>query len=48
MALVLNRPELASSGYTLAEAIDRTGAEWLALVPRVERELSELDEYQVR
>lgn len=25
--------------YTLAEAIHRTGPEWLALIPRVERDL---------
>lgn len=40
VALVLNQPNwLASMKYTLAEAIDRTGPEWLALIPRVEREL---------
>jgi hypothetical protein len=40
VALVLNRPDwLASISYTLAEAIDRTGTEWLALIPRVERGL---------
>lgn len=40
VALVLNRADwLASINYTLAEAIDRTGLEWLALVPRVERAL---------
>jgi len=40
VALVLNRPEwLASMNYTLAEAIHRTGPEWLALIPRVERDL---------
>lgn len=40
VALVLNRADwLASINYTLAEAIDRTGPEWLALVPRVERAL---------
>jgi hypothetical protein len=26
-------------GYTLAEAIDRVGPEWLALIPAVAREL---------
>lgn len=40
VALVLNRADwLASMSYTLAEAIDRVGPEWLALVPRVERAL---------
>lgn len=40
VALVLNRADwLASMGYTLAEAIDRTGPEWLALVPLIERAL---------
>jgi hypothetical protein len=39
-ALVLNRPDwLAQMGYTLAEAIDRVGPEWLALIPAVAREL---------
>jgi len=40
VALALNRPDwLGSMNYTLAEAIERTGPEWLALIPRVEREL---------
>lgn len=40
VALVLNRADwLASMSYTLAEAIDRVGPAWLALVPRVERAL---------
>ena len=44
VALVLNRADwLASMSYTLAEAIDRTGPEWLALVPRVERALRDED-----
>ena len=39
-ALVLNRPDgIASMGYTLAEAIDRVGAEWMALIPAAERRL---------
>lgn len=39
-ALVLNRPDwLAQMGYTLAEAIDRVGPDWLALIPAVAREL---------
>ena len=44
VALVLNRPDwLASMNYTIAEAIDRTGAEWIAMVPQVERELRDAD-----
>jgi len=40
VALVLNRADwLASIDYTLAEAIDRTGPEWLALVPIVAKTL---------
>lgn len=40
VALALNRADwLAEMGYTLVEAIDRTGPEWVALLPRVEREL---------
>lgn len=39
-ALVLNRPDwLASMDYTLAEAIERVGAEWLALIPQAARVL---------
>jgi len=42
VALVFNRPDWpASIGYTLAEALDRTGPEWLRLVPLVARTLSE-------
>lgn len=38
VALVLNRFDwLQSMKYTIAEAIDRVGAEWIALVPIVER-----------
>ena len=40
VALVLNRADwLASIDYTLGEAIDRTGPEWLAILPHVERSL---------
>ncbi len=40
VALVLNQPDwLATMNYTLAEAIERTGPEWLALIPRAERDL---------
>ena len=39
-ALVLNRPDwIASMDYTLAEAIDRVGAQWLALIPTAARTL---------
>ena len=39
-ALVLNRADwLASMGYTLPEAIERVGMEWVSLVPAVSREL---------
>ena len=41
VALVLNRVDwLTAIDYTIAEAIERTGPEWLALVPRVARELA--------
>lgn len=44
VALVLNKPDwLASMDYTLAEAIERTGSEWLSLVPKVERTLRDED-----
>jgi hypothetical protein len=40
VALVLNRADwLASIDYTLAEAIGRTGPEWIILVPMVAKEL---------
>jgi len=39
-AFVLNRPDwLASAGYTMAEAVERLGAKWLALIPSAERVL---------
>ena len=38
VALVLNRADwLAGMGYTLAEAIERTGAQWLEMLPQVAR-----------
>ncbi|TIP10618.1 hypothetical protein [Mesorhizobium sp.] len=44
-ALVLNRPDwLAEMHYTLAEAIERVGPEWLALIPKAARELEYEDE----
>lgn len=43
VALVLNRPEwLASMGYTLAEAIERTGEDWLTVLPRAARAVASL------
>ncbi len=37
-ALVLNRPDwLANMNYTIAEAIDRVGADWAALIPQAAR-----------
>ena len=40
IALVLNRADwLASMDYTLAEAIERTGPEWLSFVPQIAKTL---------
>jgi len=42
VARVLDRADwLSSIGFTLAEAIDRTGSTWLALIPQVARELAD-------
>jgi len=42
VALVLNRADwLAGMDYTLADAIKRTGAAWLELVPRVAQQLQD-------
>ncbi len=42
VALVLNRADwLAEHGYTLAEAIDRFGPEWVEIIPRIARQLAE-------
>lgn len=44
-ALVLNRADwLAEIGYTMAEAIDRVGPAWLALIPEAARLLHYEDE----
>ena len=44
VALVLNRADwLKSMGYTIGEAIDRVGQEWVSMVPVVERLLREGD-----
>ena len=40
VALVLNRADwLAEHGYTIAEAIERSGSEWVAMIPQVARQL---------
>jgi hypothetical protein len=40
VALVLNRPDwLASMRYTIGEALDRVGDEWVTIIPLVERTL---------
>jgi hypothetical protein len=40
VALILNKADwLASMGYSLAEAIDRTGAQWLPMLAIAERAL---------
>jgi len=42
VALVLNRADwLSEYGYTLAEAIDRSGEEWVRLIPKVARQLKD-------
>jgi len=42
VALVLNRADwLAEKGYSIAEAIERSGPEWVALIPQVARQLAE-------
>jgi hypothetical protein len=42
VALVLNRADwLEELGYTLAEAIERAGQDWVAIIPQVARQLAE-------
>ena len=42
VALVLNRADwLEEFGYTIAEAIERAGQEWVAMIPQVARQLAE-------
>jgi hypothetical protein len=42
VALVLNRADwLGEIQYTIAEAIERSGAEWVAIIPQVARLLAE-------
>lgn len=44
-ALVLNRADwLADMNYTMAEAIERVGADWLARIPEAARVLEYEDE----
>lgn len=41
VALVLNRSDwLAEHGYTIAEAIERAGQEWVAMIPQIERQIA--------
>ncbi len=43
-ALVLNKPEwLAKMDYTMAEAVERVGPEWMARVPEAARVLDEAE-----
>lgn len=45
VALVLNKPEwLQEMGYTLAEAIDRAGSQWVAMMAQIERDLRDLSD----
>jgi hypothetical protein len=42
VALVLNRADwLAEYDYTIAEAIERAGQEWIAVIPQIARQLAE-------
>ena len=42
VALVLNRADwLATCDYTIAEAIERSGPEWVSIIPQVARQLAE-------
>jgi len=42
VALVLNRADwLRKIGHTIAEAIERSGSEWVAIIPQVARQLAE-------
>ena len=42
VALVLNRADwLAGIDYTIPEAIERSGAEWVSIIPQVARQLAE-------
>ena len=42
VALVLNRADwLAEIGYTIPEAIERSGSEWVSFLPQVARQLED-------
>jgi hypothetical protein len=42
VALALNRADwLEEMRYTIAEAIERSGQEWVAIIPQVARQLAE-------
>lgn len=42
VALVLNRADwLDEFQYTIAEAIERSGQEWVSIIPQVARQLAE-------
>ena len=42
VALVLNRADwLTQIDYSIPEAIERSGAEWVAVIPQVARQLAE-------
>jgi hypothetical protein len=41
VALLLNRSDwLEEQGYTMAEAIERAGQDWVAIIPKVARQLA--------
>jgi hypothetical protein len=42
VALVLNRADwLSTIQYTITEAIERSGMEWVAIIPQVARQLAD-------
>jgi len=42
VALVLNRADwLTEMQYTIAEAIERSGVEWVEMIPQIARQLTE-------
>ncbi len=42
VALVLNRADwLAEIDYSIAEAMERSGPEWVSIIPQVARQLAE-------
>lgn len=44
VALVLNRADwLSERDYTIAEAIERAGETWVAMIPQVARQLADED-----